>query len=103
MNERTFPTKREVVVERKRRNSLLRQVASSETQVLRKRGWIPSRLYASLVFKIRERKTPLEKIMMLGINELKGDWEEGIVLGSSRMELKQQFKQKIQIYNYVLL
>ena len=62
-----------VEVERYIRNSLPRQGASSEAQVLRTTGEIPSGPYTFLVLSSeRAEVASLEEITILGINELEG-------------------------------
>ena len=66
-----FQQKGKVEVERQRRNSLPRHGASSEAQVLRTTGGIPSVPYAALVLSSeRAEMTSLEEILILGIIEL---------------------------------
>ena len=67
-----FQQEGKVEVERQRRNSIPRQGASSEAQVLRTTGGIPSGPYAFLVLSSeRAEMTSLEEILILGINEFK--------------------------------
>src|ERR1700755_3569108 len=76
-------------VERHRRNSLPRQGASSEAQVLRTTGGIPSGPYAFLVLSLeRAEVTSLEEITILGINELKGVKGVGKAPESSKVEFR---------------
>ena len=76
------PEMSKVEVERQRRNSLPRQGASSETQVLRTTGGILSGPYAFLVLSLeRAEITSLEDIIILGINELEGVEGGGIASG----------------------
>ena len=68
-----FQEEGKVEVERQRRNSLPRQGACSETQVLRITGDILSGPYAFLVLSSeRTEITFFEEILILGINELEG-------------------------------
>ena len=84
-----FQQEGKVEIERQRRNSLPRQGASSEAQVLRTAGGIPSGPYAFLVLSSeKEEITTLEKTTMLGINELEGVEGEGIAPESSKVELE---------------
>src|ERR1700755_1760937 len=84
-----FQQEGKVEVERQRRNSLPRQGASSEAQVLRTAGGIPSGPYAFLVLSSeRAEMTSLEEITILGINELEGVEEGGIAPESSKVELE---------------
>src|ERR1044072_5104645 len=83
-----FQQEGKVEVERQRRNSLPRQGASSEAQVLRTAGGIPSGPYAFLVLNSeRAEMTSLEEITILGINELDGVEGRGIAPESSKVEL----------------
>src|ERR1700755_1596553 len=86
-----FQQEGKVEVERQRRNSLSRQGASSEAQVLRTAGGIPSGPYAFLVLsseRERAEMTSLEEITILGINELEGVEGGGIAQESSKVELE---------------
>jgi hypothetical protein len=84
-----FQQEGKVEVERHRRNSLPRQGASSETQVLRTTGGILSGPYAFLVLSLeRAEITSLEDIIILGINELEGVGGGGIAPESSKVELE---------------
>ena len=84
-----FQQEGKVEVERKRRNSLLRQDGSSDAHVLRTAGGIPLGPYAFLVLSSeRAEMISLEEITMLGINELDGDEGGGIALESSVVELE---------------
>src|SRR6201990_918037 len=66
-----FQQEGKVEVEKQRRNSLPRQGASLEAQVLRTAGRIPLGPYAFLVLSSeRAEMTSLEEITMLDINEL---------------------------------
>ena len=73
-----------VEVERHRRNSLPRQGANSEAQVMKTTGGIPSGPYVFLVLS-SERE---EEITMLAINELEDVEGGGIVPESSKVELE---------------
>src|ERR1044072_9490005 len=84
-----FQQEGKVEVERHRRNSLPRQGASSEAQVLRTTGGIPSRPYPFLVLSAeRAEVTSLEEITILGINALEGVEAEGTAPESSKVELE---------------
>ena len=84
-----FQQEGKVEVERQRRNSLPRQGASSEAQVLRTTGGIPSGPYAFLVLSSeRAEITSLEEILIIGIIELEGVEGGGIAPESSRVELE---------------
>ena len=81
--------------DRQRRNNLPRQGASSEAQVLRTTGGIPSGPYAFLVLSSdRAEITSLEEILILGINELEGGGVGGIAPESSRVELEAKVSEK---------
>ena len=85
-------------VERQRRNSLSNQGASSEAQVLRTTGGVPSGLYAFLVLNSeRTEMTSLGEIIILGINELEGVEGEGTAPESSKVELDQKFERRVQL------
>src|SRR6201990_1205867 len=89
LNDARFQQEGKVEVERHRRNSLPRQGASSEAQVLRTTGEIPSGPYAFLVLSSeRAEATSLEEITMLGINELEGVEGVGTAPESSKVEFK---------------
>ena len=84
-----FQQEGKVEVEKQRRNSLPWQGASSEAQVLRTTGGIPSGPYAFLVLSSeRAEMTSLEEITILGINELEGVEGGGIAQESSKVELE---------------
>ena len=84
-----FQQEGKVEVERHRRNSLPRQGASSEAQVLRTSGRIPSGPYDFLVFSSeRAEVTSLEEIAILGLNELEGFEGVGTAPESSKVEFK---------------
>src|ERR1700755_2744130 len=89
LNDARFQQEGKVELERHRRKSLPRQGASSEAQVLRTAGEIPSGPYAFLVLSSeRIEVTSLEEITMLVINELEGVEGEGIAPESSKVELE---------------
>src|ERR1700755_1503519 len=93
-----FQQEGKVEVERHRRNSLPRQGASSEAQLLRTIGGIPSGPYAFLVFSFeRAEVTSLEEITILGINELEGVEGVGTAPESSKVEFKAKFEQRVQL------
>ena len=70
----SFQQEGKVEVERQSQNNLPRQGASSEAQVLRTTGGMPSGPYAFLVLSSeRAEMTSLEEITILGINK----WEDG--------------------------
>src|ERR1044072_8620606 len=84
-----FQQEGKVEEERQRRKSLPRHGASSEAQVLRTTGGIPSGPYAFLVLSSeRAEMTSLEEILILGIIELEGVEGEGIAPESSKVELE---------------
>src|ERR1044072_8426701 len=90
-----FQQDEKVEVERQRRNSFPRQGASSEAQVLRTAGRIPSGPYAFLVLSSeRAEMTSLEEIIILGINELEGVEGGGIAPESSKVELEAKVRAK---------
>ena len=64
-----FQQEGKVEVERQRRNSLPRQGASSEAQVLRTTGGIPSEPYAFLVLSSERADDVFRRNDNLGINE----------------------------------
>src|SRR6201990_585178 len=73
LNDARFQQEGKVELERHRRKSLPRQGASSEAQVLRTTGEIPSGPYTFLVLSSeRAEMTSFEEIIILGINELEG-------------------------------
>src|SRR6201990_3048572 len=84
-----FQQEGKVEVERQRRNSLPRQGASSEAQVLRTTGGIPSGPYVFLVLSSEKAEiTSLEAILIIGIIELEGVEGGGIAPESSKVELE---------------
>ena len=84
-----FQQKGKVEVERQRRNSLPRQGATSDAQVLRTAGGILSGPYAFLLLSSETAElTSLEEITMLGINEFDGVEGGGITSESSKVELE---------------
>ena len=85
----SFQQEGKVEVERQSRNNLRRQGASSEAQVLRTTGGMPSGPYAFLVLSSeRAEMTSLEEMTILGINELEGVEGGGIAPESSKVELE---------------
>src|ERR1700755_2152348 len=93
-----FQQEGKVEVERQRRNSLPRQGASSEAQVLRTAGGIPSGPYAFLVLSSeRAEMTSLEEITILSINELEGVEGVGTAPESITLNQKQKFERCAQL------
>ena len=79
-------------MEGQRRNSLPRQGANSQAQVLRIAGRIPSEPYPFLVLRSeRAEMASLEEIIILGINKL--EVVEGI--GTAPESLKVELEAKI--------
>ena len=84
-----FQQERKAEVERQRQNSLPRQGASSEAQVLRTTEGIPSGPYPFLLLSSEiTEMTSLEEITILGVNELEGVEGVGIALESPNVQLK---------------